>query len=315
MTSPYHPMSNGTVERFHRDLNAMLRKFSNGNNTLWEEYLPHALLAARNTVNSRTGHTPFYLLYGRDAIMPLDTILAPRRKGYSDDFLSDMLKRQSRAFEVVKENTTEMRRKNREYHDKKVKLQNYVVGDLCYYNDRAKYHNKLDIKWKGQYRIVDKAGPVNFKIREISTGNEKWVHANDLRLANPEVIWEHKIIERNVPVSQENKSRDSYISREDIRNAQHSSNNQIFPLIIQPSRRVKFQDGILDNLRTSAGAELREDSFEDELMDCDNFGNILHLKLCLILNQNVLVYRRVIVREISQLLVRMKIVNKHFWDN
>ena len=138
MTSPYHPMSNGTVERFHRDLNAMLRKFSNGNNTLWEEYLPHALLAARNTVNIRTGHTPFYLLYGRDAIMPLDTILAPRRKGYSDDFLSDMLKRQSRAFEVVKENTTEMRRKNREYHDKKVKLQNYVVGDLCYYNDRAK---------------------------------------------------------------------------------------------------------------------------------------------------------------------------------
>ena len=74
------------------------------------------------------------------------------------------------------------------------------IGDLVYYYDLSNYHDKLDLKWSGKFRIVDKCGPVNFKIRALSNAREKWVHSNDLRLASPEVIWEHKV--ENSPVQQ-----------------------------------------------------------------------------------------------------------------
>ena len=192
-TSPYHPMSNGTVERFHKDMNAMLRKFCSENKNLWEEYIPHVLMANRNTINNRSGHTPFFILHGRDARLPLDTILEPQRKTYNNDYLQVTLQALSKAFSAVKQNTADMRAQNKLQYDKKAKEQNLCIGDLVYYYDQSSYHDKLDMKWKGKFRIVDKCGPVNFKIRALSNAREKWVHSNDLRLASPEVIWEHKV--------------------------------------------------------------------------------------------------------------------------
>ena len=37
------------------------------------DYLPTALFAARTSVHGPTGYTPFYMVYGREAVLPVET--------------------------------------------------------------------------------------------------------------------------------------------------------------------------------------------------------------------------------------------------
>ena len=66
-TMHYHinPQCNGKVERLNRTLKEMLMKLINSNRGDWEEQLGVALMAYNDATSSVTGHTPFFLHYGR----------------------------------------------------------------------------------------------------------------------------------------------------------------------------------------------------------------------------------------------------------
>jgi len=66
-TSPYHPQSNGLVERFHRTLKSALTAHES---TQWSTKLPIVLLALRNTVKAGFEHTPAELVYGATLRLP-----------------------------------------------------------------------------------------------------------------------------------------------------------------------------------------------------------------------------------------------------
>ena len=79
-TPPYNPKSN-PVERSHRDLKAVLLALSAGKPHDWVAHIPHILFAFRNAVCASTGFTPFQLMFGRNPIEDLDTMLpSPARK-------------------------------------------------------------------------------------------------------------------------------------------------------------------------------------------------------------------------------------------
>ena len=86
---PYHPSSN-PVERQHRTLKsmltAMLTELAERRPNMWEDFLPAALFAMRTMVNSSTGHTPFQLMFGRQASTDLDMIFGtpPHQDDYED---------------------------------------------------------------------------------------------------------------------------------------------------------------------------------------------------------------------------------------
>ena len=65
-TTPYHPSSNGMVERLHNSLHAGLSHYVNSTHTNWDEVLPFFLMAYRATPNVTTGYSPFFLFHGRD---------------------------------------------------------------------------------------------------------------------------------------------------------------------------------------------------------------------------------------------------------
>ena len=73
-TGGYNPKGNGQVERFHRDLGAILRALVRDDPAAWEAYLPQALFAMRTTVNRSTNLAPFQIMFGREASQPLDLI-------------------------------------------------------------------------------------------------------------------------------------------------------------------------------------------------------------------------------------------------
>ena len=73
-TSPYHPQTDGLVERFNGTLKGMLRKFVDRGRKDWDEYLPYLLFAYREVPQESTGYSPFELLYGRRVRGPLDVL-------------------------------------------------------------------------------------------------------------------------------------------------------------------------------------------------------------------------------------------------
>ena len=57
-TTPYHPRSDGLVERFNRTLLAMLAMFVSQEHDNWDDLLPFMMLAYNTTVHTSTGYTP-----------------------------------------------------------------------------------------------------------------------------------------------------------------------------------------------------------------------------------------------------------------
>ena len=74
-TTPYHPQSDGLVERFNRTLLNMLSTAVNDQPFQWEQNLRRLCFAYNTSVHPTTGFTPFSLMFGRQARMPLDIVL------------------------------------------------------------------------------------------------------------------------------------------------------------------------------------------------------------------------------------------------
>ena len=73
-TSPYHPQTDGLVERFNGTLKEMLRKCATQDGKDWDKLLPYVLFAYREAPHESTGFLPFELLYGWEVRGPLDLL-------------------------------------------------------------------------------------------------------------------------------------------------------------------------------------------------------------------------------------------------
>ncbi len=71
LSTPYHPKTNGLVERFNKTLCESLAKL-NEKRENWDEYIPLTLFAYRTKANKCTQFTSFYLTYGWEAILLFD---------------------------------------------------------------------------------------------------------------------------------------------------------------------------------------------------------------------------------------------------
>ena len=194
-TSPYHPQSNGKTERFHRVMNDILAKTDRNE---WDVALPCALFAYRTTVNETTKFTPFLVVYGRDPILPMDTLLGPKVKYLGDDYVPTMIQRMHRVFVNVKRNTNEARERNKARLKAKAKAPELEIGDPVYYlNKRANPDGstKFMSQWQPYYRVIERLSPVNYRIKNQVTGKIKKVHVENLRIAHPEATWDLERLE------------------------------------------------------------------------------------------------------------------------
>ena len=74
-TSPYHPETDGMVERFNSTLKRLLRQLTQNGKVEWDKCLPFVLWAYRGTVHATTGFSSYKLLFGREMRMPLDELV------------------------------------------------------------------------------------------------------------------------------------------------------------------------------------------------------------------------------------------------
>ena len=68
-STPYHPQSQGKLERFHGTFKTMIRSYCEDSN--WDVFIPFLLFAVRDAVSSSTNYTPFQLVYTHEVRTPL----------------------------------------------------------------------------------------------------------------------------------------------------------------------------------------------------------------------------------------------------
>lgn len=74
-STPYHPQTNGLVERTNRTLTNMLAMYVSSDHKDWDDVLPFITYAYNTAKHETTDYSPFYLLYARSPLSCIDTIL------------------------------------------------------------------------------------------------------------------------------------------------------------------------------------------------------------------------------------------------
>ena len=183
-TSLSHVQSNGKLERLHRVWNDIASK-SMQDPRSWDEMIPSALLALRTAIHETSQHSPYYLMTGRDPMLPLDTLLRPRARYMGDEPHKQILGNHHKAMIKVLSNSKKAFERSKGHYDRKVIGCELKVGDPVYLFNTNRT-SKLDSKWTPYYRILKKVTPVNYISRNVRTGKTRKVHALHLRKANLE---------------------------------------------------------------------------------------------------------------------------------
>ncbi|XP_015170149.1 uncharacterized protein [Solanum tuberosum] len=69
--TPYRPQMNGVVEAANKNINKILRKIID-NYKHWHENWPFSLLGYRTMIRISIGETPYILVYGTEAVLPME---------------------------------------------------------------------------------------------------------------------------------------------------------------------------------------------------------------------------------------------------
>ena len=74
-TSPYHPETNSQCERFNSTMNGILEMLLPVKKSEWKNHIGMLVHAYNCTQNSATEFSPYYLMYGRQAHLPVNVCL------------------------------------------------------------------------------------------------------------------------------------------------------------------------------------------------------------------------------------------------
>ena len=79
-TTPYHPQSNGHVERVHQVLRRMIGKLDNKRRKKWPDHLGTITHTYNSTRSQVTGYSPYFLMMGRRPRLPVDLLFPTSRQ-------------------------------------------------------------------------------------------------------------------------------------------------------------------------------------------------------------------------------------------
>ena len=172
-TTAYHPQTDGLVERFNHTLVSMIGTYVKDHQKDWDLYIPYVLFAYRTSIQETTKETPFYLMYGRDAKLPIDIKMKTnthKPTNTAETYKQEIIEKFKEAYELVQHNMSKSQQKQQNNYNKHHKHIKYPVGSLVWlYVPVVKRGliKKLARLWKGPFRVMEVMSPVTVKLQMV----------------------------------------------------------------------------------------------------------------------------------------------------
>ncbi|KRY07124.1 Retrovirus-related Pol polyprotein from transposon [Trichinella patagoniensis] len=191
----------------------------------WDLVLPVTLLAYRRSVQESTGATPYRVLYGREATLPIDLMyglpeVQPRTPA---EYIPE--ERPSGQFLLQTES-----RRQKKWYDRRTTDCHFDVNDKVWLAKPKR--NKLDKIWDGPYRIVQQAGYKSNPRKQLI------VHVDGLKRCygtNPEIANRSDKTEEQHRSSVNEGQRSHNVIVTTSTGTQRRQNEQITPTNPQPN--------------------------------------------------------------------------------
>ncbi|CAI5671484.1 unnamed protein product [Oreochromis niloticus] len=199
-TTPYHPQGDPQPERFNRTLLSMLGTLSTEKKRQWSQHVPYLVHAYNSTKCDATGFSPYFLMFGREARLPVDlcfgTTIDKAEESHSR-YVSKLKEDLRQAYKLASETADKVHQKNKKGYDKRVCFQSLEIGDrVLLKNWGLKGKHKLQTRWSPiPYQVVGKMPnlPVYQLKKENGSGRLKTIHRDHIlpigqhvKLPNPE---------------------------------------------------------------------------------------------------------------------------------
>jgi hypothetical protein len=165
-STPYHPQTNGQIERYNATMDAKIAALSNERKTNWDEQLPLVTFNYNSSIHATTKQVPFEMMYGRPAVLPFDhqsdelsLVHDPNHSKKLENFLSSMT-------EHAKQNIINCQRQYKQHYDSNRSDPSYDVGQLVLIKT-MKPRSKFDTQYEGPYRITRKLASKTFVVQHV----------------------------------------------------------------------------------------------------------------------------------------------------
>ncbi|MGV7343076.1 integrase, partial [Mycobacterium kansasii] len=137
-STPYYPPANGLAEAFNKTIVKIIKKTVTGNKRDWDEKLQEALWAYRTTCRTSTGATPYSLIYGTEAVIPIEIHMASLRVAVHQSMTDDENARiRLKELDLLDEKLLTSQQRLQSYQarisaafDKQVKYRSFKKGDM-----------------------------------------------------------------------------------------------------------------------------------------------------------------------------------------
>ena len=188
-TTAYHPQTNGMVERFNSTLVAMLAMYVGANQRDWDKFIPYCLFAYNTSRHELSHFSPYYLLFGREATLPIDAMCRIDSTSFQSvgEYARHIILQMRRAHRIAERNQREIANK---YRVKSMERPPpvYNIGDkvmMQFYHEPFGLTKKLGLMWRGPYTVVKQMGPVTYKIEIPSQSGQSITYKTHVNRLKP----------------------------------------------------------------------------------------------------------------------------------
>jgi transposase InsO family protein len=170
-----HPKTNGQVETANdmilQGLKPRIFKRLDKFRARWVAELPSVLWSLHNTPSQATGFTPFFMVHGSEAVLPIDIDYgSPRVRAYTKEgnrvVLEDAIDQLDEARHVALLRSAKYQQALRRYHERNMRPPEFHVGDLVLRRVQgSKERHKISPPWEGPFIIHEVLRQGMYKIQ------------------------------------------------------------------------------------------------------------------------------------------------------
>ena len=193
-TSPYHPESDGMVERFNQTLCAMLSAFVDENHRNWDTLIPYVMMAYRASEHETTGMTPNRLMLGREITTPLEIVydMPPSIKAIPvNQWAWELQEAIENAHRFVRTHTAQAILRQKKFHDSSLSYQSYAPGDKVYVLFPVKkpgHTPKFTWFWRGPFEVKRKLCDVLYEVDCGRSGALQIIHTERMHKVKSQTL-------------------------------------------------------------------------------------------------------------------------------